>query len=207
MEPVPKAKQMALQFPNISAWVPDLFGPGADSGNFISKTLQKLHLSRSKQTSGKPKERQVRVHLAASNCVLGADGSSATEACSCSCADSVQHLWHMPAWRGAGADGAVRLWEDDPAQHPGRPRAQVQRTSMQLLLSSPVAADTDQSLCHVQRTHHEGRAHLQRPEADQAREAPGRLRAAGACGCLFTSLQESTSSVQKRAALPCPHAW
>ena len=64
MEPVPKAKQMALEFPNISAWVPDLFGPGsADSGNIISKALQKLHLSRSTQPAGKPKERQVRPTL------------------------------------------------------------------------------------------------------------------------------------------------
>lgn len=60
MEAVPKAKQLALEFPHISAWVPDLFGPGsADSGNLFSRALQKLHLSKSTQRHGKPKQRQV----------------------------------------------------------------------------------------------------------------------------------------------------
>jgi hypothetical protein len=60
MEAVPKGKQMALEFPHISAWVPDLFGPGsADSGNLFSKALQKLRLSKSTELQGKPKQRQV----------------------------------------------------------------------------------------------------------------------------------------------------
>lgn len=61
MEPVPREQQMALEFPNISAWVPDLFGPGAaEQGNPISRTLQMLHLSRATQPKApKQKERQV----------------------------------------------------------------------------------------------------------------------------------------------------
>ncbi len=61
MEPVPKDKQLTLDFPNISAWVPDLFGPNSTSGSggIMSSTWKKLTKRRSTRDS-KAKERQVR---------------------------------------------------------------------------------------------------------------------------------------------------
>jgi hypothetical protein len=61
MEPVPKDKQLTLDFPNISAWVPELFGPNsaAGKGGIVSRTLKKL-TKRSSTRDSKPKERQVR---------------------------------------------------------------------------------------------------------------------------------------------------
>ena len=64
MEPVPKDKQLTLVFPNISAWVPDLFGPNsaAGEGNFVSKSWKKLTKRKSTRDS-KAKDRQVRLAL------------------------------------------------------------------------------------------------------------------------------------------------
>ncbi|BDA45889.1 ABC transporter G family member 14 [Coccomyxa sp. Obi] len=60
MEPVPKDKQLTLVFPNISAWVPDLFGPNsaAGEGNFVSKNWKKLTKRKSTRDI-KPKDRQI----------------------------------------------------------------------------------------------------------------------------------------------------
>ena len=59
MEDVPKEKQLALEFLNISAWVPDILGPKA-KGNFMEKTYKKLRKSRAKKPiEDKPMERQV----------------------------------------------------------------------------------------------------------------------------------------------------
>lgn len=60
MEPVPKDKQLTLEFPNISAWVPDLFGPNsaAAEGDIIRKTFRKLTKRRSTREA-KPSNRQV----------------------------------------------------------------------------------------------------------------------------------------------------
>lgn len=62
MEPVPKDKQLTLVFPNISAWVPDLFGPNsaAGEGNFVSKSWKKLIMRKSTRDS-KAKDRQVQL--------------------------------------------------------------------------------------------------------------------------------------------------
>ena len=60
MEPVPENKQMALEFPNISAWVPDLFGATSKKQSLLGKAFGMLHLSRSTQPqNAKPRERQV----------------------------------------------------------------------------------------------------------------------------------------------------
>ena len=60
MEPVPKDKVMALEFPNISAWVPDLFGAASKKQSLLGKAFGMLHLSRSTQPrNSKPRERQV----------------------------------------------------------------------------------------------------------------------------------------------------
>jgi hypothetical protein len=62
MEPVPRDRQIALEFPNISAWVPDLFGPGSAGGesNTVTRTLRKLGKGRSTQPNdGRPNQRQV----------------------------------------------------------------------------------------------------------------------------------------------------
>ena len=58
MEDVPMEKRLMLTFPHISAWVPDLFGPGAQQGgNFVTKAFQKLKGGKPKPQ--KAKERQV----------------------------------------------------------------------------------------------------------------------------------------------------
>ncbi|CAL5220454.1 g2473 [Coccomyxa viridis] len=58
MEDVPIEKRLLLSFPHISAWVPDLLGPGsAEGGNIFSKTFHKLKGGKPK--AGKPKERQI----------------------------------------------------------------------------------------------------------------------------------------------------
>ena len=58
MEDVPIDKRLTLRFPHISAWVPDLFGPGAaQGGNIFTKTLHKLRGDKPK--AEKAKERQV----------------------------------------------------------------------------------------------------------------------------------------------------
>ena len=60
MEPVPQSSQMALEFPNISAWVPDLFGATSQKQGLLGKAFGTLHLSRSTQPqNAKPRERQV----------------------------------------------------------------------------------------------------------------------------------------------------
>lgn len=62
MEPVPQEKQLTLVFPHISAWVPDLFGPGSAGmdANIVTRSFQKLARGRSTQPNdGRPKERQV----------------------------------------------------------------------------------------------------------------------------------------------------
>ncbi len=62
MEPVPKDKQLTLVFPNISAWVPDLFGPNsaAGEGNLVSKSWKKLTKRKGTRDS-KAKDRQVQL--------------------------------------------------------------------------------------------------------------------------------------------------
>ena len=60
MEDVPIEKRLTLSFPHISAWVPDLLGPGsAQGGNIITKAFHKL--KGGKPEIEKPKERQVRI--------------------------------------------------------------------------------------------------------------------------------------------------
>ena len=60
MEPVPEELRLALQFPNISAWVPDLFGATSNKQGLLGKAFGMLHLSRSTQPQNtKPRERQV----------------------------------------------------------------------------------------------------------------------------------------------------
>ena len=58
MEDVPIEKRLVLSFPHISAWVPDILGPGAAEGNVFSKAFHKLRGGKPKP--GKPKERQVK---------------------------------------------------------------------------------------------------------------------------------------------------
>ena len=59
MEDVPNEKRLTLSFPHISAWVPDLLGPGsAQGGNIVTKAFHKLKGGKAK--TEKPKERQVR---------------------------------------------------------------------------------------------------------------------------------------------------
>lgn len=186
MEDVPAEKRLTLSFPHISAWVPDLFGPGApQGGNVFTNTLKKLKGGKAK--GAKAKERQVGAYadysmpllckksaalvfdaislslltcaaswpgissILASLClgrILLCERTPAYTALSCihtahrarhalwlccslcirngfAAADSIQHLWDVPSWRGAGSHGSLRLRQDHPPQHPRWQRTHV----------------------------------------------------------------------------------
>ncbi len=98
MEDVPTEKRLVLSFPHISAWVPDLLGPGsAEGGNMFTKAFQKLKGGKPKP--GKPKERQV-INFQCIGCASICERSSCwlrSFACQLCCPDSSAstHAWTL----------------------------------------------------------------------------------------------------------------
>ena len=99
MEDVPIEKRLLLSFPHISAWVPDLLGPGsAEGGNIFSKTFHKLKGGKPK--AGKPKERQVSfpsmqwLCVTTSGSVLCRLRSLAPQLC-CPDSSASRHAWSL----------------------------------------------------------------------------------------------------------------
>ena len=57
LQDVPPEKRLTLSFPHISAWVPDLFGPGApQGGNLFTRAYEKLRGGKSEQQKAKGRQ-------------------------------------------------------------------------------------------------------------------------------------------------------
>ena len=62
MEPVPDSQQLAVEFANISAWVPDAVA-SAQKQSLLGKLTGKLRLGRSMESQSSPKEKQVTANV------------------------------------------------------------------------------------------------------------------------------------------------